>query len=107
MIYVKGVLSGVAAIFVALLGPGLLQALKSISRQQATGLGAAGFWNPLFLPLFWILAISSFVLFVTASRLGSKVLRIVLFWIPTLFVSALGFGLVALFTYGRMHFRKA
>ena len=108
MIYVKGVLSGVAAIFVALLGPGLLQALKSISRQRAIGLGAiAGFWNPLFSPLFWILAISSFVLFLTASRLGSKVLRIVLFWIPTLFVSMLGFGLVALFTYGWMHFRKA
>jgi hypothetical protein len=86
----------------------LLQALKSISRQQANGLGAiAGFWNPLFSPLFWILAISSFVLLLTASRLGSKVLRIVLFWIPTLFVSALGFGLVALFTYGWMHFRKA
>jgi hypothetical protein len=108
VVYVKGVLSGVAAIFVALLGPGLLRALKSISGQQATGLGAiAGFWNPLFSPLFWILAISSFVLFLTASRLGSKVLRVVLFWIPTLFVSALGFGLVALFTYGRMHFRKA
>jgi hypothetical protein len=108
VIYVKGVLSGVAAIFVALLGPGLLQALKSISGQQATGLGAiAGFWNPLFSPLFWILAILFFVLFLTASRLGSKVLRVVLFWIPTLFVSALGFGLVALFTYGWMHFRKA
>jgi hypothetical protein len=108
VIYVKGVLSGVAAIFVALLGPGLLQALKSFNGQQATGLGAiAGFWNPLFSPLFWILAISSFVLFLTASRLRSKVLRVVLFWIPTLFVSALGFGLVALFTYGWMHFRKA
>jgi hypothetical protein len=109
VIYLKGALSGVAAIFVALLGPGFLQALKSISGQQATGLGAiaGGFWNPLFSPLFWILAISSFVLFLTASRLGSKVLRVVLFWIPTLFVSALGFGLVALFTYGWMHFRKA
>jgi hypothetical protein len=81
VIYVKGVLSGVAAIFVALLGPGLLQALKSISGQQATGLGAiaGGFWNPLFSPVFWILAISSFVLFLGASRLGSKVLRVVLF----------------------------
>jgi hypothetical protein len=63
VIYLKGVLSGVAAIFVALLGPGFLQALKSISGQQATGLGAiaGGFWNPLFSPLFWILAILSFV----------------------------------------------
>ena len=109
MIYLKGVLSGVAAIFVALLGPGLLQALMSISGQQATGLRAiaGGFWNPLFSSLFWILAISFFVLFLTASRLGSKVLRVVFFWIPTLFVSAFGFGLVALFTYGWMHFRKA
>jgi O-antigen/teichoic acid export membrane protein len=46
-------------------------------------------------------------LFLTASRLGSKVLGVVLFWIPALFVSARGFGLVALFTYGWMHFRKA
>jgi hypothetical protein len=109
VIHLKGVPSGVAAIFVALLGPGFLPALKSISGQQATGLGAiaGGFWNPLFSLLFWILAILSFVLFLTASRLGSKVLRVVLFWIPTLFVSALGFGLVALFTYGWMHFRKA
>jgi uncharacterized membrane protein len=68
---VKGVLSGASAIFVALLGLGLLQALKSIRGQQATGLGAiaGGFWNPLFSPVFWILAISSFVLFLTASRL--------------------------------------
>lgn len=108
MIYMKGVLSGVAAIFIALLGPGLLQALKGISGQQATGLGAiaGGFWIPFFSPLFWILAVSSFVLFLTANRLGNKVLRVLLFWIPTLFVSALGFGLVALFTYGWMHFRK-
>jgi len=35
------------------------------------------------------------------------VLRVFLFCIPTQFVSALGFGLVALFTYGWMHFRKA
>jgi hypothetical protein len=108
VVHVKGVLSGVAAIFIALLGPGLLQALKDISGQQSTGLGAiaGGFWIPFFSPLFWILAVSSFVLFLTASRLGNKVLRVLLFWIPTLFVSALGFGLVALFTYGWMHFRK-
>jgi hypothetical protein len=69
VIYLKGVLSGVAAIFVALLGPGLLQALMSISGQQATGLRAiaGGFWNPLFSSLFWILAISFFVLFNSES----------------------------------------
>jgi len=65
VIYVRGVLSGVAAIFVGLLGPELLRALKSISGQQAIGLGAiaGGVWNPLFSPLFWILAVSSFVFF--------------------------------------------
>lgn len=82
----------------------------SEGHQRATsnwiGAIAGGFWIPFFSPLFWILAVSSFVLFLTASRLGNKVLRVLLFWIPTLFVSALGFGLVALFTYGWMHFRK-
>ena len=108
VIYVKGVLSGLAAIFIASLGPGLLNALKGISEQTATGFGAiaVGFSGAIVTPLFWILAVSSFALFFAASRLGSKVLRVLLFWIPTCLVSAIGFSLFALFTYAWMHFRN-
>jgi len=74
------VLSAVAAIFVALLGPGLVSALWGINNSKATGLAAVvgGFLESLFSPLFWILAVSFFALFFAASRLSSKPLRIFL-----------------------------
>jgi hypothetical protein len=106
--YVRGVLSAVAAIFIASLGPGLLNAFWEIGQQKATGLGVifgALLESPLS-PQFWILAILFFCLFFAASRLSSKVLRVSLFWTPTLFVSTLGFAFVAFFTYLWMHFRK-
>ena len=108
MIYLRGVLSGAAAIFVALLGIGLLHAFREIGQQKATGLGAVlgGFLESLLSPQFWILAILFFCLFFAASRLNSKVLRVVLFWTPTLVFSTLGFAFVALFTYLWMHFRN-
>ena len=104
--YLRGVLSGVAAIFVALLGPGLLHAF--IGQQKATGLGVVYgvFLESLLSPQFWILAILFFGLFFAASRLSSKVLRVVLFWTPTLVLSTLGCAFVAFFTYLWMHFRK-
>ena len=107
MTYLRGALSGAAAIFVALLGPGLLHAFREIGQQKATGLGAVwrGFLESLLSPQFWILAIF-FCLFFAASRLNSKVLRVVLFWTPTLVFSTLGFAFAAVFTYLWMHFRN-
>jgi len=60
--YVRGALSGVAAIFVALLGPGLLAALRDVSNEKATGLAAiaGGLLESLLSPLFWIVAVSFF-----------------------------------------------
>jgi uncharacterized membrane protein len=106
--YLRGVLCGVAAIFVALVGPGLLHAFREIGQQKATGLGAVvgGVLVSLLSPQFWILAILFFGLFFTASRLSSKALRVVLFWTPTVVFSTLGFGYVALLTYLWIHFRK-
>lgn len=97
--YLKVVLSGVAALFVALLGPGLLRAFGAISQQKATGFGAvrAGLFETLLSPQFWLLAILFFCLFFAASRLSSKVLRVVLFWTPTIVLATLGFGFFALF----------
>ena len=108
MAYLRGLLSGVAAIFVALVGPGLLHAFRAIGQQKATGLGVVwgGFLESLLSPQFWVLAILFFSLFFAASRLSSKALRVVLFWTPTVVFSTLGFGFVALLTYLWLHFRK-
>jgi hypothetical protein len=102
--YVRILLSGLAAIFIALLGPWVVIALRDIDQQRATGLTVMAF-GPL-TPLFWILAVSFFALFVTASRLNSKVLRIILFWTPTVTISTLGLGLFSLFAYAWMHLGK-
>lgn len=99
------VLSGLAAIFIALLGPWVVVALRDMSQQRATGLTAIAV-GPL-TPLFWILAVSFFALFVTASRLNSKVLGVILFWTPTVTISSLGLGLVSMFAYAWMHVRKS
>jgi len=67
---------------------------------------AGGLSEAIFSPLFWILAVSFFALFFTASRLRSNVLRVILFWTPTVIISTLGFGVFALFVYAWLHFRK-
>jgi hypothetical protein len=101
MNYVKAILSGLAAIFLAEFVPGPWSMFKGISEQKATGLGAVagGLMESAFSPLFWTLVLLFFALFFAASRLGNKILRVFLFWIPTLTVSALGTAIVALITY--------
>jgi len=57
-------------------------------------------------PLFWTLALLFFALLFAASRLGNKILRVILFWIPILTVSLLGMAIAALSTYVFVHFRN-
>jgi hypothetical protein len=104
--YLKGALSGFAAIFVALFVAGGF--LRSMGEQKATGLGAAagGLTEAFLSPLFWILAISFYALLFAAGRLTSKALRILLFWAPTLVICMLGFGLFALYAYALVHSRN-
>lgn len=108
MTTVRGILSALAAIFVALLGPGLASVLWGINNSKATGLAAVvgGFLEGLFSPLFWILAFSFFVLFFAASRLSSRPLRIILFWTPVSAISILGLGIFSLFTFLWIHLRR-
>jgi hypothetical protein len=108
MNYVKGILSGLAAIFLAECVPGSWSVFKGISEQKATGLGAvgAGIMESAFSPLFWTLALLFFALLFAASRLGNKILRVILFWIPILTVSLLGMAIAALSTYEFVHFRN-
>ena len=107
MAYVRGVLSGVTAIFLTLCMPGLINAFKNISQEKATGLAVVtgGLTEALFSPLFWIVAGGLFALFFAASRLNSKPLRVFLFWIPTLVISTLAAGMTALTAYVYFHFR--
>jgi len=107
MNYVKGILSGLAAIFLAEFVPSPWSIFKGISEQKATGLGAVagGIMGSAFSPLFWTLALLFFALFFAASRLGNKILRILLFWIPAVTVSVLGVAITVLLTYVFIHFR--
>lgn len=97
MPYLRGLLSAVAAIFIALLVPGL-PVFRGIAQEKATGVAAVagGFVEAIFSPTVWILAIALAALFFMASGLQSKLLRVSLFWIPTIVVSVFGLGLTTL-----------
>ncbi len=100
MTTLRGVLSAVAAVLVALFAPALVSGL---GNSKATGLAAVA--AGLFSPLVWILAIPLFALFFAASRLKSTSLRILLFWIPVTAISMLGVGVFSLVTSMWIHFR--
>lgn len=96
MNYAKGILSGIAAIFIA----EFVFAWPFLSRSKATGLAALTSLTleSLLSPKFWIVAILAFGVFFAASR-GRTILRVLFFWIPTLAVSAVGFTFLGLFGY--------
>jgi hypothetical protein len=96
MDFVKGVLSGLAAIFSA----ELVFFGASLRATKATGLPVvvALLVGSILSPRFWIIGVLLFGLFFAASR-GSTILRVLFFWIPTLLVSALGFSILSLYAY--------
>jgi hypothetical protein len=55
----------------------------------------------------WITAIFLFATFFVASRLDSKILRVVLFWIPTVTISCIGITLVSFVTYVITQFKNS
>jgi hypothetical protein len=96
MDYIKGILSGLAAIFVAecvFLWP-------TLDGSKATGLVALKglLMASVLSPRFWIVGVLLFGLFFAASR-GGTVLRVLFFWIPTLTFSALGVLIAAMYAY--------
>ena len=108
MFYLKGILSAVAAMALAELVPGPWSVVPLFS-SKATGMAVlrSELLGSLLSPLFWMLAILLFVAFFAASRLGSRPLRISLFWIPTLTVAVVCCGFVTLITYAIFHFRHS
>ena len=87
MAYFKMSLSGMAALLLAeFAGPWSM--FRGMSTEKATGLAAivGGLIESVFSPLFWLLAFLLFGMFFLASRLEGKLLRVLLFWTPTLLV---------------------
>jgi len=104
----RAALSALAAILFAFFSRGLFIVFNETSTTRATGLAAVagGFAENLLSPWFWILTIVFFALFLAASRLTSKPLRILFFWIPTTSISTVGLSLIALLAYAWIHFRS-
>ena len=96
MDYVKGILSGLAAILIA----EFVFCWPLVSGTKATGMSmlAGLFVESVLSPKLWLVAALSFACFFAASR-GSAILRVLFFWVPTLVVAALGFAIVAMYTY--------
>jgi hypothetical protein len=101
--YLKGALSAIAAITVALLGPSVVMAIRY--QEKATGL--AVFTAELLSPVFWLSVLAVFGLFWMAGRLANKFLRILLFWIPATSISAIGCIALTFILYVIFRFRGA
>jgi hypothetical protein len=102
VVYLRVLLSAVAALLLAILGPPLFFDLQHSAKTT----GLAVFRAFAFSPLCAILAIVFFTLFFAAGRLKSKPLRLLLFWTPITVISTLGLGLSALFAYAWLHAPK-
>jgi len=98
--YFRALLSVVAALVLAILGPPLFYFFRS--NAKATGLAAFR----VFTPSVGILAILFFALFFAASRLNSKWVRVLLFWTPVTIISTLGFGFLVLVAILWLHVPK-
>jgi hypothetical protein len=103
--YGKALLSAIAGTYLGLMLPAFIDVFRSLSEQKATGLGAiaGGFLGSLFSPWFWLFSLSLFAVFFVASRAHSKFLRVLFFWIPTIFFSTIAVLSAGLFTYTMAH----
>ena len=102
---VKSLLSGITTIIILLIGWPIIMMYPAIRSEKATGLAAVagGLTEALHTPMFWFSGLLLFLFFWYAGRLSSKILRVVLFWAPTIFVTVVAFLLFALVMYAYMH----
>lgn len=94
--YVKGILSGLAAIFIA----EFVFFWPFLSLSKATGAAVIQglLIKSVVSPRFWIVGVLAFGLFIAASR-ANTILRVVFFWTPTVAVSAVGLSILVLYAY--------
>lgn len=91
MKYLRIALCVLASVFLAEFIPALWWMFHNGNNEKATGLGVIlfAFLESLVSPLFWALAFFFFFLFLRASKLGHRAPRVLLFWIPAAFFSAI------------------
>ena len=108
MAYLKGVLATVAAFFLGALAPTLWWLFRSMSTEKATGLTAVagGLCESILSPWFWILVLLFSIFFYFSARFENKPLRLLLFWIPAIASSFVGFGFWALFEFLALRFPR-
>lgn len=109
MLWLKNILCGVAAVFVAEFVPAVYWFVRDANSQKATGFAVlpVAFIESLLSPLFWVLAISFFFFFRWASRNENGVVRVILFWVPGVTSSIFSVGLLATVGCFYWHFRHA
>ena len=103
MPYAKVVLSA----FVAIILADFVSFWPIFRSTKAMGLAAlvGGSIENLFSIQFWIIGVLGFALFYAASRIGNKLLRILLFWTPTLSICSVVILMTGLIGYLILHVR--
>jgi hypothetical protein len=101
----KILLSGITTITLLLIGGPIVMMYPAIRAEKATGLAAVagGLTEALHTPLFWFAGVLFFFLFWWVGRLHSKILRVLLFWVPTVLLTVVGSLIFALVMYAYMH----
>jgi len=97
----KFLLSGISTITILLIGWPLATMYPTLRQEKATGISVFffGLAEAIFTIRFWLSAILLLVFFWYTCRLGSKILRVVLFWIPTISATVVGGGIIAALRY--------
>lgn len=105
MTLAKFLLSGFGTITILVIGWPIVLLYPTLKMEKATGIGAVagGFTEAILAPQFWLSAIVLLIFFWYASQLGSKIFRIVLFWIPAVFATVIGGVVFAVSSYVYLH----
>ena len=100
----KFLLSGFSTITIILIGWPIVMMYPWLKQEKATSLAAVAgaITNAIFTPQFWASAILLLLFFWYTSQLRNKLLRLVLFWIPTVFATVIGGMVFAAASYAHM-----
>jgi hypothetical protein len=92
--FVQALVTALASILLAALAPVFSVMFRGLSTQRATGLTAVagGVMEFTFSPWYWLVFLIAFGWFYSTARLGRRLLRVILFWVPAVAILVLGTG---------------